>query len=308
MEEIGVMKYVIGDTDISLRRLYLAVEISEEIMEDNIRLLWRKFIERDGKLSSPRSAEPFFSLARELGFLQKREGRWMISFSEGRAFKYLYRKTRGCPRYFILVQFLKYDGWFLKPFLQKILEESVNYIDKKRLKTKLIIDIAKKAWKEMWSKHYNTLKMVEPPLLEDPKPRTLKHHASVVIKILREIRVSLDVLERLLKKISELEIPPLPNNIYFIVGSAFNNVDPNPIQEEEIIQKLHDFYYEIKGMRYASLYAAYSIINELTLPRNKAVTWSSIITTIRRNRGIFELQPSFTFRDYLYAPRIRFIT
>ena len=305
------MRYLVGDAG-HLQRTYLAVLTASKYRALSIRPLCELFIERYGKLtvegprkrglldSEWRSAEPHFSFARELDFLEgRRLERWDVTFGAGRTFLTLW-EAKERQTELLLHQFLTHDRTFAIPFLTRLVEADYDF---GRGRFVGLEGLAREVWEEIWERHRHELMALEPPLPDSAKVtnRTLLHHASARIRFLNRmdgLALNIDVLRRLAEQFHGTEdsdrMPP--DSFARIKKATFGSV-PAEASQEELRNAILDAFQTLQKAGYISGYGAYLCINQ-RLPPDRYVAWDTLVNYARLGEG-FVWKSSFRSDDFL---------
>jgi hypothetical protein len=302
------MRFMIKDAG-NVQLLYWAVKSAQELNVDSQYALWEYFIsnlpadikEKAGRrLNAPRSAQPHLSMARELNLLELR-GRWLVT-AHGRAFLELWERDKhNPPRFFLLMLLLNYDRSFLIPFFKRMLDSGKS---PEKLTYKEAVPMAKDAWKELWKNCWHELSSIEPPIPrpEEISTHTCYHHAAARLRFVvgqEGLGLRKDQLLKLLENFSDCAFRELPDHFCFLLGHAISGRMPEPVDMEELKERLKDAFLRLKGLAYASARATFYYVNEILLPQ-KAVEWREFSSFLRSSKGI-SVQPSFSSDDFIFS-------
>jgi hypothetical protein len=303
------MRYLVGDAG-HIQRLYLAVKTASEYQVENLQTLCeiylRKFrgltvegSKKRGLLKSTwRSAEPHFSLARELDLLEWRDReRWKTTFGAGRTFLSLWN-DKSPPQALLLHQLLTYDRTFLLPFLVRLIEADYDFAVGRYLGLQSYV---KEVWQELWQSYGQELRSKEPPLPENPKDRTLLHHAAARIRFLNKmegLRLSMDKLIRLTHEFSGFEDSQnMPADSFFRIGAAVSGRRPSQLNGTDLSERILRAFSTLQRAGHASGHGIYLFVNETSLPQ-QAVDWEAFTEHVRKERP-FSTRASFRRDDFL---------
>lgn len=304
------MRYLI-DVAGDVTKLLYAVKTAFESPTDNPQFLWEMMVEKYGatlNIHRPRSAEPHFSFARELGLLAKRESSWNITPS-GKAFLALYEKTCRTPKYFLIFKILENDRTFLLPFLKRLFfdgSEISSSTSKSRLPPQATY-AAEETWKNLWKEHEFELRLMEPRIAE-PKAisdRTIRHNSWVRLRFLmfgEGLGLIKEQLNGLVEYFWRFQTERMPDDAYFRIGRALNGKEPEAFSDFDLVREVDNAFQvliDFKGFIYVSAFAAFSYVNEKGLPQ-KAVSWNDFLRTLERNKK-FTLRTSFDPNDILFT-------
>jgi hypothetical protein len=307
---IAWMRYLV-DVAGDLNKLLYAVRTAYEAPSDNPRTLWETMVtkyKKEAKVSAPRSAEPHFSFARELGLLAKREGAWNVTSDAGKAFLALTNEQDSqIPTYLLIAQLLKNDRTFLMPFLANLLSQKTGGGTSFPEILPQAYAAVEKTWKELWFQHEDELKMIEPriPTPNEVGPRTMRHHALVRVRFLTSkegLHLEEEQLKGLLRQFSDFCDREMPEDYYYRIGLALSNRKPVLMDSYRLVESIEDAFYaliNLKGFVYVSAQAAFYYINSNVLP-DQAVSWNQFITVLEKTRK-FQLCTSFSPDDVLYS-------
>ncbi|QQG48733.1 MAG: hypothetical protein HY247_08370 [archaeon] len=305
------MRYLVGDAG-HLQRTYLAVLTASKYRALSIRPLCELFIEKYGGLtvegprkrglldSEWRSAEPHFSFARELDFLEgRRLERWDVTFGAGRTFLTLWEAKQRQTE-LLLHQFLTHDRTFSLPFLSRLVDADYDF---GRGRFKGLEGLAREVWEEIWKAHRYELVALEPPLPDSVKvtERTLLHHASARIRFLNRmdgLALNIDVLRRLTEGFQGTEDSDrMPADSFARIKAATSGLAPAEATANELHAALMDAYQTLQKAGYMSGYGAYLLVNQ-KLPANRYVAWETLVNHARVGEG-FVWKSSFRSDDFL---------
>lgn len=303
------MRYLVGDAG-NVQRLYFAVRTASDHEIENLQTLCeiylRKFrgLTADGPRkrgllhSSWRSAEPHFSLAREIDLLEWREReRWRITFGAGKAFLSVWIDDSP-PKALLLHQLITYDRTFLIPFLIRLVEAEYDFTAGKFVGLEKYVE---EIWSEMWQTYGRELREREPPLSATPKRRTLLHHAAARVRFLNKLEglgLNMDKLIRLTQEFHGFEdTEEMPDDSFFRIGRAMSGRRPSELSASELTDKTLQAFSVLQRAGHASGFGAYLLVNERSLPE-KAVDWTAFSDHIRKE-GPFATRASFRRDDFL---------
>jgi hypothetical protein len=305
------MRRIYGDAG-HLQRLYLAVRTAAEYQSDNLQALCEYYLRKYRHLTTQgsrkkgllrsewRSAEPHFSLAKELDLLEwKERERWRITFGAGRAFLSLWNEGSP-PQYLLLHQLLSYDRTFTIPFIIRLVEANYDFASAKFVGLE---NHVREVWREIWNEHRAELEELEPPLPgpEEVRSRTLLHHASARIRLLNKIEglsLNIEKLDRLALNFQDLEYSEnMPNDSFFRIGDAIGRKRPRALEGPELTIKISQALASLQRAGYASGHAIYLFVNEKSLP-SEAVDWNTFVDHVRKVPP-FATRASFRSDDLL---------
>lgn len=319
---LSIMRRIVGDAG-NLQRLYFAVRVAEEILDDEKRQ-WKRFIElvSQGQSSSKglslgpskigRSAEPHLSLAKELDLLEmppgrlgsgsNNFGRWRVTVHAGRPFLRLWESGHKPPAYFLLAQLMKSDRTFLLPFIRGLLQRGFSKAD----------EVAAGVWEELWRRYPAEMATAEPLFPrtlyrnDGTLKRTAKHHADARIRFLIKpegLNLSEVQLQRIIMNFSEFEAKPLPSDLYFRIGQAVTGTMPDSLNRKEAVKMIEEAHSVLQRSGISSTQALFHYINENSLPE-MALDWNNF-QHLLRSEGSYSLYPGLLQGDTLVSIKVR---
>jgi len=313
------MRYLIGDAG-NLQRMYLAVKTASENGVENLQTLCEIYLRKYRHLTTEgsrkrglmksewRSAEPHFSLARELDLLEWREReRWRMTFGAGRTYLSLCdNNSNSVPMSLLLHQLMTYDRTFTVPFLIRLVEADYDFVAGKFVGLEKYV---RQVWEEIWEIHGRELQNMEPPLPKPPKKenRTLLHHGMARVRFLNKregLHLNIDRLNKLAHQFHGFEdSDEMPPDSFFRIGTAISGREPSKMNETEITESILLAFYSLQRADHASGYGIYLYVNEKALPE-KAVDWKTFTAHLRKGYP-FSTRTSFRRDDYLVTVESR---
>jgi len=299
--KLAFLRYLVGDAG-NIQRLYWAVKSAAESATDDVKKQWAVFLRLYGKssgLASLRSAEPHFSLARELNFLEWRS-RWRVTNGPGKALLALW-DNENPPKYLILGQLITYDHSFLIPFLRRLVEKQPQDSELVKVASK----ITKEVWLNLSARYKLEFVSIEPPLPLNPKDRTCDHHARARLRLLlgfpnnEGLNLTWQQISKVTEEFNEFDNDWPPSDYYFRLGRVLGGRKPEKISHEKLLKNNLDAFRVLKGFTYASVKGAFHYINEKALP-NCAVDWNQYLTVIRKDASL-SFHQGFFRDDFLFT-------